>query len=422
MKRAILTGYLCLFLCAAQRARADASVTLGQSTQTITLTGIGRDANGNGTSRLAWNDCSFDGTNTTCTLSGSFTGLGPGGTWDLSLVYPGNGPSPATAIAPPGSNFFSISLSAGSVKWVFNESDGTTVTFSYLTGLILFVPGLTSCTGAVPSCGVDGVGQTPGATITGPVNGTFDPTPKIQAAISASAYGGFPAIAPGTWVEIYGINVATTLQGWKASDFTGIRAPTALGGTTVTIAGQNAFIDYVSPAQVDVLVPSNVAPGSQPLILTTAGGPSDPFMVPVNATEPGLLAPAAFDINHKQYAVALFQDNFYVLPPNTFSGIASKRAKPGDTIILYGIGFGPLTPDSPAGNIAQGETSINAQVTISIGGVTAQVPYAGLTPGSVGLYQFNIVVPDIPANDQAPLVVSLGGGAPLQTLYLYIGN
>ena len=418
----MLTGVLSLFIGAGQQAMADQTITLGQSTQTITLTGIGLDANGNGQSQLTWSDCSYDGTKTTCTLSGPFTGLGPGGTWDLSLVYPGNGPSPVTAISSPGSDFFALSLSAGTLTWVFNESDGTTVTFSYLTGSIYFIAGQTACTGNPPSCGVGGVGKTAGATITGPVNGTFDPTPKIQAAISASAYGGFAAIAPGTWVEIYGTNVATTLKGWTGADFSGINAPTALGGTTVTVGGQSAFVDYVSPSQVDVLVPSNVSTGSQPLILTTAGGPSAPYMVPVNATEPGLLAPSSFDINHKQYAVALFQDNFYVLPPNTFRGIASKLAKPGDIIILYGIGFGPVTPDSPAGIIDQGQNATNSAVTVTIGGVTAQVQYAGLTPGSLGLYQFNVVVPDVPANDQTPLVVSLGGASPLQTLYLFIGN
>jgi uncharacterized protein (TIGR03437 family) len=389
----------------------------------MTLTGIGPDANGNGQSHLTWNDCSFDGTNTNCTLSGPFTGLGPGGTWNLALAYPGNGPSPATAITAPGSDLFSISLSSGRVTWNFNESNGTSVTFYYLTGEILFVAGQTSCTGNPPSCAVGSVGQTPGAAITGLVNGMFNPLPQLQTVITAGSYGGSGSIAPATWIEIYGLNVGTTLrQVWGSSDFHGSNAPTTLAGTTVTVGGQSAFVDYVSPGQVNAQAPSNIGTGQQPVVVTTAGGSSDPFNVNVNATQPGLLAPPVFDIHGTQYVVALFPNQSYVLPPGTISGVASKLAVPGDTILLYGVGFGGLSDDTPAGVIDSAQNKINASFTISIGGAAAQIAYSGLTPGFVGLYQFNVVVPNIAPNDQAPLTFSVNGTPGTQTLYLAIGN
>jgi uncharacterized protein (TIGR03437 family) len=222
-------------------------------------------------------------------------------------------------------------------------------------------------------------------------------------------------------VEIYGKNLATTTQVWGGADFQGNNAPTALGGTTVTVGGKSAFVDYVSPDQVNVQVPSNVATGSQPVIVTTVGGSSNPHSVTVNATQPGLLSPAAFKINNQQYAVAEFADGFFVLPPGT-GGVAARRAKPGDTIILYGIGFGPVTPDNPAGVIVQAVSAVNASLNISIGGKTAQVQYAGLTVGFVGLYQFNVVVPDVTVSDNTPLTFTLGGTAGTQTLSLFIGN
>jgi uncharacterized protein (TIGR03437 family) len=422
LNRGIIAIFLCL--CGWQGAQGQtANITLGQSTQTVTLTGIGPDANGNGRSTLTWSDCSFDGTNTTCTLSGPFTGLGPGGTWDLSLVYPGNGPSPATAITPPGSNLFSLSLSSGRITWVFNESNGTTVTFYYLTGDIYFVAGLTSCTGNVSSCATGTIGQTPGATETGPVNGTFNPLPQIQNAITAGSYGGFSSIAPATWIEIYGLNLGTTLgQVWASSNFQGDNAPTSLANTTVTVGGQAAFVDYVSPGQVNVQVPSNVGTGLQPIVVTTQGGSGTPFSINVNATEPGLLAPPAFDIKGTQYAVALLPNQIYVLPPGTLSGVASQRALPGDTILLYGIGFGGVSDGTLAGVIDAGQNQIDASLTVSIGGATAKIAYAGLTPGFVGLYQFNVVVPNIAANDQAPLTFTVNGTAGTQTLFLAIGS
>ena len=398
-------------------------ITLGQSAQTITLTGIGPDANGNGQSHLTWNDCSFDGTNTNCTLSGPFTGLGPGGTWNLALTYPGNGPSPVTATTAPGSDLFSPSWTSGRVTWTFNESNGTSVTFYYLTGVVLFIAGQTSCTANPPACAVGSVGQTPGATITGVVNGTFNPLPQLQTVITAGSYGGSASIAPATWVEIYGVNVGTTLrQVWGSSDFNGSNAPTTLAGTTVTVGGQSAFVDYVSPGQVNAQVPSNIETGKQPVVVTTAGGSSDPFNVNVNATQPGLLAPPAFDIHGTQYTVALFPNQFYVLPPGIISGVASKRAVPGDTILLYGVGFGALSDGTPAGVIDSAQNNINASFTISIGGAPAQIAYSGLTPGFVGLYQINVVVPNIAPNDQAPLTFSVNGTPGTQTLYLAVGN
>jgi uncharacterized protein (TIGR03437 family) len=182
------------------------------------------------------------------------------------------------------------------------------------------------------------------------------------------------------------------------------------------------FIDYVSPGQVNGQVPSDVATGPQPVIVTTAAGSSATFTITVNATEPGLLAPPAFKLSGIQYAVALFSDGFYDLPPGLVSEVASRRAVPGDTILLYGIGFGPVSDNTQAGVIDQGTNQVNAAVDISIGGVSAEIQYAGLTPGVVGLYQFNVVVPNIPANDKTPLTFSVNGIPGTQTLYLFIGN
>ena len=68
-------------------------------------------------------------------------------------------------------------------------------------------------------------------------------------------------------MAIYGSNLASVAsQTRSGGDFKGNLAPSALGGTTVTIGGQPAFIDYLSPGQVNAQVPSNVAPGSQPVV------------------------------------------------------------------------------------------------------------------------------------------------------------
>jgi len=257
-----------------------------------------------------------------------------------------------------------------------------------------------------------------GAVVTPP------PTPTITSVESASGYGGFSAVAPGSWVEIYGSNLAPVTREWAGSDFTGTNAPTALAGVQVLIGGQNAFVEYVatSPGQINVQLPSNIPTGG-PLPLTVMNGTatSNAVNVTVNAAEPGLLAPSSFLIGGKQYVVALLPDGgTYILPSGAISGVASRPAKPGDTITLYGIGFGSVMPANPAGQIVTGQNQLAQSLQILLGQTPAQVTYDGLAPTFVGLYQFDVVVPQVPDNLLTPLTFNLGGVAGTQTLYIAV--
>ncbi len=110
--------------------------------------------------------------------------------------------------------------------------------------------------------------------------------PEIsQTIISAGAFGGFDAVTPGTWMEIYGENLARDTRQWGGADFNGVNAPTSLDGTSVTVAGQPAVVYFISSGQVNALVPGNAATGPQPVVLTTANGTSAPFTVSVNPLE-----------------------------------------------------------------------------------------------------------------------------------------
>jgi uncharacterized protein (TIGR03437 family) len=249
------------------------------------------------------------------------------------------------------------------------------------------------------------------------------PAPAITAGgvVSASAFGGFTSIAPGSWIEIYGSNLAADTRSWTGSDFNGANAPTSLDGTSVTIGGKSAFVYYISPTQVDVQVPSGVTTGSQPVIVTAGGVASSPYNVTVNAAEPGLLAPPSFNVGGNQQVEALFPDGkTYVLPPGAIAGLPSRRAQPGDTILLYGVGFGPVTPDSPAGQTVQQVNSLSLPFQLKFGQTAATVTYAGLAPGAVGLYQFNVTVPSVVSSDAVPVTFTLGGVASTQTLYISV--
>jgi uncharacterized protein (TIGR03437 family) len=251
-------------------------------------------------------------------------------------------------------------------------------------------------------------------------------TPQLPAVsaggvVSASAFGEFAAIAPGDWIEIYGTNLALGINSWAASNFTGNAAPTSLNGTSVTIGGASAFVEYADPGHINVQVPSSVATGSQPLIVTTGAGVSAPYSVTVNATEPGLLAPASFIVGGANYVVALFSDGAtYVLPPGAIAGVPSKRAQPGDIITLFGVGFGPVTPAVSAGQIVQQVNALTSAMQVSFAGTAAVMSYAGLAPGAVGLYQFNLTVPNVPASDTTPLTFTLGSVPGTQKLVIAV--
>jgi uncharacterized protein (TIGR03437 family) len=292
-----------------------------------------------------------------------------------------------TGAVPAGTRFVRITMAATRTEG--SDNDGLADSLS----LVLTTPGATGNPPSIQSGGV----------------------------MSASAFGGFTSIAPGTWVEIYGSNLASSSREWAGSDFKGSTAPNSLDGTSVTIAGQQAFIRYISSGQVNAQIPSNVAPGQQQLAVTTANGSSAPFTVTVNATQPGLLAPApTFVIGGKQYVVAQHADGTFVLPPNSIAGVSSRQAQPGETIVMYGIGFGGVTPAINAGQIVGVANQLAQPLTVQFGSVTATVQYDGLAPNFIGLYQFNVVVPNIADSDAIPLTFNLGGAQGPQTLYIAV--
>lgn len=249
--------------------------------------------------------------------------------------------------------------------------------------------------------------------------------------VSASAFGEFSSMAPGSWIEIYGSNLAADSRSWTAADFSnnGTTAPTTLDRTSVTIAGQPAFLDYISPGQVNAQVPANTGTGSLPLTVTTAAGTSAPVSVTVNTVQPGLWAPPQFIVGGKQYVGAIHADGTFVGPTGGLPGYTSSPAKPGETIVLYGIGFGTVGSGTLPGQVTQTLNSLTTPIQFTFGGVAASAPaYDGLAPNYVGLYQFDVMVPtSVANNDLVPLTFTLNPGTstPIpgaQTLYTAVHN
>jgi uncharacterized protein (TIGR03437 family) len=245
--------------------------------------------------------------------------------------------------------------------------------------------------------------------------------PSVSGVLSSSVFGGSLAVAPGSWVEVHGSNLAAVSRSWLLTDFNGVVAPTSLELTSVTIGGQHAPIASISPTMLLVQVPSQVGPGPQLLVVQTAAGMSSPFTVTVNALQPGVYAPAFLLAGSTQYTSEFNDFMEWVLPTGASAGTSSRPARAGDFIVVWGVGFGPVTPNVPTGTIVQGLTTLTTPVQFSIGGVPATVLYQGLAPGEIGLYQFDLVVPNnVAAGNTVPLTFTQGGVSGTQTLYVAI--
>ena len=240
-------------------------------------------------------------------------------------------------------------------------------------------------------------------------------TPAIgnNGVVTATNFGGFATAAPGSFIEIYGSNLAgaDVRQGWAATDFTNNTAPTSLAGVTVTVDGKPAYVNYVSAGQVNVQIPADVATGRSVPVVVTSGGQSTPAaMLEIRPAAGGILAPAAFKVNDRQFVAATHHDGTFVSNgsiPNT----TANPAKPGEMITFYGVGFGAVNPtDIPyAGQIVQGIARTVADVGFRINDIPCHTEFAGLVPNFVGVYQFNVAVPPESVTGDHPLVVLVNG-------------
>jgi uncharacterized protein (TIGR03437 family) len=210
--------------------------------------------------------------------------------------------------------------------------------------------------------------------------------------------GSVSVIQSGSWISIFGSDLASGTALWNG-DF-----PQSLGGTSVTIDNKPAYLWYVSPRQINLQVPDDASTGIVGVVVTTASGTaSSTVQLAAYAPSFSLLG----DGRHVAGEIATpngsgaYDGGAYDLagPSNTFS-YSTRPVKAGETLSLYGVGFGPTTPTVHAGQPYSGAARTNSPVTVTIGGVPASVIFAGIT--EAGLYQLNVTVPaNTGSGDQA---------------------
>jgi uncharacterized protein (TIGR03437 family) len=204
------------------------------------------------------------------------------------------------------------------------------------------------------------------------------------------------AIALNTWVTDMGGSLTT--RNWNSGDFTNQDLPTKLDGVSVTINGEPAFVSYISPKQINFLVPADLAPGPVEIRAANNGLISAPLSATlVNS------APAFFFVpgeNDDENFIAAIQAN------NTPASIVA----PGEIVALYGTGFGATMPAVPNGQLLSSPLPLVQPVLVTIGGQSAEVTFSGLV--APGLYQLNVIVPKIDPKYHlfgVPVTVSIYG-------------
>lgn len=326
------------------------------------------------------------------------------GAWDLAVptTAPRVGsvsvapavPVPGVKLTVSGANFVS-----NSVIWMNGSPLATTfVNSAQLTATIM--PGVSRN----PNGNLIAV-YTPGNAggLSDPVSEIVPGSPVVSAVTPIFSTSG--TIQPGEWVSIYGANLAVWTATWTGN------FPTSLAGTSVTINAKAVYLSYVSPTQIDLQAPSDTATGPVPVVVTS------PYGTGTSTVTLAPFAPAFSLLDTKHVAGIILRSDgsgaygggaYDILGPTGNSlGYATVAAKPGDTVELFGVGFGPTTPVVQAGQAFAGAATTAYTVNVLINNVSVAPLFAGLT--SAGLYQINLTIPAGLGAGDVSLVATVGG-------------
>ena len=236
--------------------------------------------------------------------------------------------------------------------------------------------------------------------------GSIQANPNVVTSGITSAAQPAGGIAANTFVTIKGTNLAATKRTLVAADFVNNLLPTSVDGVTVTVNGLPGFISYISPVQINFVTPVGL-PTSGPLSVVVSNNTLTSATVS-STLQP--LAPTLFLSGaNANYAAALHANNT-IVGPTTLVANNSTPAAPGETIVLFGTGFGLTSPAAVSGGVvAPGAAAPLVSTPVFLFGnmPAAKVVFAGLI--ATGVFQFNVVVPTGLPDGDVPVVVSTGG-------------
>jgi uncharacterized protein (TIGR03437 family) len=215
------------------------------------------------------------------------------------------------------------------------------------------------------------------------------------------------ALSPGEIVTIFGngIGPATPTTGTSFTPSANGTVATTLANVTVTFNNVPAPLLFVSPGQINAIVPYEVAgQTSVPVAINNNGTTSATFTVPVAAVAPAIFSLA--DNGNGQGAI---------LNSNASINGTGNPAAPGSIISIFATGEGQLVPAGTTGCITGGTLPVPkpvAAVSVTVGGQSASIDYAGEAPDAVcGLLQINATLPSNLSAGQQPVVLTIGASS-----------
>lgn len=205
--------------------------------------------------------------------------------------------------------------------------------------------------------------------------------------VNAASYirPGFPhsGIAQGSLFVILGRNLGPD----ELQVFPGLPKPKSLAGTSVRVsigeATVEAFLYYTSYSQVAGILPSGCPVGEGTVTVSYNGETSPPVSIRVRRSAPGI-----FTRNQAGHGQAIAQN---VVSPTAWPlNEVTEAAQPGQAVVLWGTGLGPITSNDadapPVGNVS-------AEVEVLLGNRSVRPFYSGRSGGFPALDQVNFIVP-----------------------------
>ena len=335
------------------------------------------------------------------TAGGSFSGTLNGGGSSIQ----GSPPCPATLAANLSGTISGTVSPGGSVSWTFTmntvDGHGNSGTFGGSGG------GTTKALTANLSFFDPTEQPTPqyASVFLTSLDFAVSAAPAITTGGIVPVYSAATTIQQGEWVSIYGTNLASGTFTWNG-DF-----PKSLGGTSVTINGNLAYLWYVSPTQINLQAPNDTATGTVPVVVTTVSGSQ------TSTVTLAQFGPSFSLLDAKHVAGIILRSNgsgaygggtYDIIGPTGSSlGYPTVAAKGGDGVVLFGVGFGPTNPAVLAGQVFSGAAATANPVGLLINNASVSPAFSGLS--SAGLYQLNVTIPTGLGTGDVSLRASVGG-------------
>jgi uncharacterized protein (TIGR03437 family) len=228
-------------------------------------------------------------------------------------------------------------------------------------------------------------------------------TEPIVTGVANAASGEPGVITSGGWVSVFGSGFIWSSTGitrpWLPTDFVNGNLPLQLDDISVRFNGVPTYMAYISPVQLNILIPDDPTIGVVALQEQGQLIQSNILLVNKVALSPGLFPFTA------RYLAAVHLDGTYCGPAGLLEGVSTTPSRPGEIIELYGTGFGASNPKMDFSKLFSPSAPIAQTVTATVAGVAAKVDGYLVGPG---VYQFNLTIPDLPTGDAA-VVLSIAG-------------